>query len=255
MKKVTVLHLLSHHASLPANIAPLSSAWLKLADQKTPSEQRRQALKYYFSEKPPYPPGSKFLYSNLGYIITGAVIEKLTGLSWEDAVQADLQAVGHEECRLRRDRHARPTRPTVGSTPKAASRWPGWSGRRQSADPRFQAAASIARFRIGPSSWPTNSAGAARPARVLKAATYQVLHTPPFGHDYALGWGVTKRPWGGGTVWNHEGDNTMNHANVRVAPKARFRRLDLRQPGRQHGPRGYRQSGRRLIELHNAKNK
>ena len=33
---------------------------------------------------------------------------------------------------------------------------------------------------------------------------------------------VVERAWGGGTVLNHGGDNTMNFANVWVAPRRDF---------------------------------
>ena len=33
---------------------------------------------------------------------------------------------------------------------------------------------------------------------------------------------VVERAWGGGTVLNHAGDNTMNFANVWVAPQRDF---------------------------------
>ena len=57
---------------------------------------------------------------------------------------------------------------------------------------------------------------------LLKPESYQKLQTPPFGGNYALGWIVVQRGWGGGTVLNHGGDNTMNFANVWVAPKKNF---------------------------------
>jgi len=64
--------------------------------------------------------------------------------------------------------------------------------------------------------------GAQGASTLLGPATCKALHTPPFGGEYALGWIVTKRAWGGGTVWNHAGSNTMNFANVWVAPKRDF---------------------------------
>ncbi len=64
--------------------------------------------------------------------------------------------------------------------------------------------------------------GARGERALLGAETYSKLHTPPFGGDYALGWLVAEREWGGGTVMNHAGCNTMNFANVWVAPKRDF---------------------------------
>jgi CubicO group peptidase (beta-lactamase class C family) len=64
--------------------------------------------------------------------------------------------------------------------------------------------------------------GARSEQALLKPDSYQKLHTPPFGGDYALGWLAVKRSWGGGAVLNHAGDNTMNFATVWIAPKRDF---------------------------------
>ena len=57
---------------------------------------------------------------------------------------------------------------------------------------------------------------------MLKPEAYQTLHKVHFGGDYALGWMLAERSWGGGQVLNHAGDNTMNFANVWIAPKKDF---------------------------------
>jgi hypothetical protein len=64
--------------------------------------------------------------------------------------------------------------------------------------------------------------GARGEPALLKPESYRELQTSPFGGDYALGWLVVEREWGGGTVLNHGGDNTMNCANVWVAPRRDF---------------------------------
>ena len=64
--------------------------------------------------------------------------------------------------------------------------------------------------------------GARGASALLKAESYQKLLTPPLGGDYALGWMVANRSWAGGKALNHAGDNTMNFANVWVAPQRDF---------------------------------
>jgi Beta-lactamase. len=64
--------------------------------------------------------------------------------------------------------------------------------------------------------------GARGEPALLKTATYRKLHTPPFAGDYALGWICVERSWGGGKVLNHVGDNTMNCANIWIAPERDF---------------------------------
>ena len=60
--------------------------------------------------------------------------------------------------------------------------------------------------------------GAAKGKALLSEASFTKLHTPPPGQDYAMGWGVTERPWGGGKVLSHSGSNTQWYAVVWVAP-------------------------------------
>lgn len=78
MKGVTMLQLLSHRAGLPANLSRWSTIWFMTGAGGSSSEQRLQALRNAFSKKPEFIPGSKFQYSNLGYVIAGAIIEKVT---------------------------------------------------------------------------------------------------------------------------------------------------------------------------------
>ena len=42
------------------------------------------------AEKPAYPPGEKYAYSNVGYTIAGAMAEKATGATWEDLVKREV---------------------------------------------------------------------------------------------------------------------------------------------------------------------
>jgi hypothetical protein len=45
----------------------------------------------------------------------------------------------------------------------------------------------------------------------LKPETWKMLHTPPFGGDYAMGWVVRNN----GTLW-HNGSNTLWYAEAMV---------------------------------------
>lgn len=74
---VTVLQLLSHRAGLPAN--------LNLADYlgADADRERLRAVQQELAKPPQTRPGSNYEYSNLGYIIAGAIVEKRTGKSWE----------------------------------------------------------------------------------------------------------------------------------------------------------------------------
>ena len=215
-QKVTLLQLLSHHAGLPAN--------LELADY--PGDDtvalRLRALREETAKQPQHPPGSAYEYSNLGYIIAGAVVEKVTGQSWERAVSnevfAPLQMTsagfggtgtpGQIDQPWPHTADGGPTRengPTLDNPPVMGS-----AGRIHCS---IQDLAKFVQDQLR---------GDRGETALLKPATYQTLHTPPCGGDYALGWLVVERGWGGGKVLNHGGDNTMNCANVWIAPQRDF---------------------------------
>src|ERR1700744_108879 len=83
-QKVTVLELLSHRAGLPAN--------LKLPDYRGDNAPalRLRAVREELAKKPRHTPGTAYEYSNLGYIIAGAVVEKITGKPWEQEISTEI---------------------------------------------------------------------------------------------------------------------------------------------------------------------
>jgi CubicO group peptidase (beta-lactamase class C family) len=215
-KKVTLLHLLSHRAGLPAN--------LNLAQYLGDDVMalRLRAAREELARKPRHAPGSTCEYSNLGYIIAGAVVEKITGQPWERAVSSEvfeplqMKTVGFGG---------------TGSPGKVDQPWP----HKANGEPTPEHGPALDNPPVmGPAGrvhctiqdWAKfiqdQLRGDRREPALLKPETYQKLHTPPFGGDYALGWIVVQREWGGGAVFNHAGDNTMNYANVWIAPQRDF---------------------------------
>jgi CubicO group peptidase (beta-lactamase class C family) len=73
---------------------------------------------------------------------------------------------------------------------------------------------------------------------LLSPASVRQLNEPPFGGDYALGWGLHDRPWGGGKVLSHTGSNGMNYAVVWVAPRKNFAVLVATNRGGDGAPQG-----------------
>lgn len=60
------------------------------AQPGTVSQQRLVIVRQVLSRPPRYSPGTKFYYSNVGYILAGAVLEQLTGRAWEDLMRERL---------------------------------------------------------------------------------------------------------------------------------------------------------------------
>lgn len=217
MKKVTLLQLLSHRSGLPANIV-----WGLISTQVPIQQQRQSAVRALSSLKLKSAPGSAYEYSNLGYVVAGAMAEKVTGLPWEnlitDTVFAPLKmksaGFGGTGTPGKIDQpwpHGADGKPMPGNGPAVDN-------------PRVLGPAGIVHCSLA--DWASFIADQLRGEQghgaLLKPETYKLLHKPPFGGDYALGWLVLDRPWGGGQVWTHAGSNTMNYAVVWAAPLRDF---------------------------------
>jgi len=96
--EITIRHLLTHTSGIPdyydeekitdCNHFAVSRPWYEL---KGP----RDYLAVFPDEEMKFPPGTRFSYSNGGYILLGVVIEELTGLTYQEYVeQAIFKATG-----------------------------------------------------------------------------------------------------------------------------------------------------------------
>jgi CubicO group peptidase (beta-lactamase class C family) len=209
-QKVTLGQLLTHRAGLPANVN-----WFRLHG-RTPTEQRLSIVMSELRQPPRNRPGSKYEYSNVGYALAGLMAETAAGQSWETLMKARLfeplqmssagfgspgrpgtieQPWGHRSL----GGETRPTQqdnaPSMGPAGAVHCTIPDWA--------KF-AALHLAAERGRP--------------RLLEAATFRALHTPPAGFEYAGGWVATQRTWAGGLALTHSGSNTAWYATIWVAP-------------------------------------
>jgi uncharacterized protein YbbC (DUF1343 family) len=72
-EQITVRELLTHFSGLPADV-----------DLKQPWQGRETAFNMVMQVKPAYPPGSRFLYSDINFETLGFIVEKVTGMSLND---------------------------------------------------------------------------------------------------------------------------------------------------------------------------
>src|SRR5687768_8367549 len=86
---VTLSQLLSHHAGLPANVPPSAMATI-MEGSPSVEVQRQRILDAALAGDPSAPAGTAFAYSNLGYIIAGAMIEAKTKKSWQDLLREEV---------------------------------------------------------------------------------------------------------------------------------------------------------------------
>jgi CubicO group peptidase (beta-lactamase class C family) len=221
---VTLLQLLNHRAGLPAN-----GPWWELGQKRSTTDQRRTLLTRMMSKAPDYKPGTKMEYSNVGYALAGLMAEQVTSHPWE---------------MLMRDRIFGPlgmTSAGFGAPGKIGGLDQPW-GHHEDAGV-FKPNQGDNAAALGPagivhatmSDWAKFGvlhlqAGRGKP-KLLKASSFKVLHTPPKGGDYAGGWIVVERSWGGGFVLNHNGSNTSWYASIWLAPARDFAVLSATNQG------------------------
>ncbi len=82
-QKITIDHLLGHSSGIPELV------WWPRRQE----DMKVQQIIDLFKEKPlDFRPGEKLSYSNSGYILLGAIIEKASGKSYEDFVEQEIFA-------------------------------------------------------------------------------------------------------------------------------------------------------------------
>jgi CubicO group peptidase (beta-lactamase class C family) len=221
---VTVEQLLQHRGGIPGK--PPAEAWSRAWQEKgTPTQQRREFIEAVLAAPPEAAAGTKIIYSNQGYAIVGAMLEKISGRDYESLIteklfkplHMDTAGFGPPGIADKVDQpwgHARALGMTV----------PTWRDNPPAIAPAGRVHCSLddlgrfVMFHLRPG---TNG--------LLKFETVARLHTPPKGvkietpaDNYACGWIVLQRDWAGGTAWMHNGSNSMWYVVMWLAPEKNF---------------------------------
>lgn len=220
-RSVTVEQLVTNRAGAPGHIEK-DPIWIKLATDNGPlPEGRLRMLDAVIAKKPEAPPGTKFIYSNAGFTIAGAIAERVTGESWEDLMSERL----FKPLQMASAGFGAPGTP--GKEDQPWGHGPGGkpvSPGRRADNPAVIGPAGTVHCSVG--DWAkfveNHLSGETGGSKLLKAETIKKLHTPPAGAEprYAMGWGVEESDVGGkkGRVLRHAGSNTMWLAIAWIAP-------------------------------------
>jgi len=199
----TIDALLRHEAGLPEN-----AKWWGLAGAGgDPVAQRRDVLnpKWLTSEKPPT--AGKFAYSNVGYVLLGAVADIVYGMPFEAAFHLRIarpnllqtagfgvpdNVFGHQ---LTRAGYV----PTMVDNPPVMD--------------------SAGRLHMSTSDWLRSAMLHTDASSILHPDIRRKLQFSPVDGGYAGGWIVTKRAWSSGVALTHAGSNTFWLAVMWVSPK------------------------------------
>jgi CubicO group peptidase (beta-lactamase class C family) len=217
MKKITPTHLLTHTAGLPANW-PLG--WWLFAQKGTPAEQRANMMKSLKVLNLQSKPGTEHLYSNLGYTVIGAIIDRVGKASWEDQIEKKIfQPLGIK--------HA-----GFGPTNKTSEPLQPWP-HRKNGDPAPVGGTMdnppimnpAGRVHMSLADYGRFLAETLRLARgekgLLKPATVSKLFSNPHPvspHSLSAWGGFRKQPGAKGLKLGHDGSNTSNYCTAIIPP-------------------------------------
>ncbi|MBY0564158.1 MAG: beta-lactamase family protein [Hyphomonadaceae bacterium] len=215
-RDATFRHLLSHRAGLQANLNVLDV--VRYARQS--ADARADRIAYARSALRQTPVGPKeqtFTYSNNGYVIAGAMLEARLGAPWEQLITERLFAP------LSMSSAGFGAPGTPGAYDQPSGHAPNLLGRPQPHPPGAGVTDNPAV--LGPAGRAHASledmlrylrCHCERRGLLERAESWSILHTPPFGGDYAMGW--IRRP--DGSLW-HNGSNTLWYAEVAVDQQRR----------------------------------
>jgi CubicO group peptidase (beta-lactamase class C family) len=239
---VTLEQLLSHTSGIPTDNEEIANIYFNVdAFDFNTDDLRVKALEAWKTNQPEAPPGAPFQYSNLGYMIAGAMIETAAGQPWEELIYervfeplglataglgpqatfGKLDApVGHRMA----DDVPTATAPVGGSSSVTPMPWGAAADAPPVLGPAGIAHMSILDF----AKWAGWNAGEGkRGPALVKPETLKRIHqqhveiaieNPPPGTPttggYAMGWGLAGMSWADAPLLTHNGSNGMNLAKV-----------------------------------------
>jgi CubicO group peptidase (beta-lactamase class C family) len=220
---VTVEQLLHHRGGMPTE--PPAAAWKRAWEEiGTPKEQRREFIEAVLVEPPAAAPGTKMIYSNQGYTIAGAMLEKISGQDFESLLTEKLfKPLGMNTAGFG----------PPGTTGKADQPWGHTRGLFKPAPVQLDNPPAVSPAGRVHCSLDDLARYAMfhlqRTNNLLKPETMDRLHAVPEGveikkvmDNYACGWVRMKRSWAGGPVLWHNGSNTMWYMVMWLAPEKNF---------------------------------
>ncbi len=233
LRSATLEQLLSHRSGISTDNEAIFEAYKEAMFQDGNLDNMRYWLVRQWSAKPlEFDPGTSFAYSNMGYTFVGAMIERVSGKTWDEMITErvfkplDLKTAGLGPQASPGRIDAPLGHSIVEGKVKAFLAGPNGDG------PSLIGPAGIAHMSILDfASWAGWNAGEGkRKPYLVKPETLRKLHTPvitmperkdaapgtPASGKYALGWGELTVPWAPHPVLYHGGSNGMNLAHIWV---------------------------------------
>jgi CubicO group peptidase (beta-lactamase class C family) len=238
-RRITLEQLLSHTSGVPSDNEDIGKVFMEAMTKDGNLDDLRYWMVQQWSKRPlAFEPGTKFAYSNMGYTIVGAMIERTAGKTWDELITQRIfiplklrtAGLGQQSSLGRIDAplgHA-----IVDGKVKAMLAGPNGDSP-PTVGPAGIAHMSILDFAYW-AGW--NAGEGKRKPNLVKPETMRKLHTPvismperksaapgtPAGGRYALGWGELTVDWAPHPLLYHGGSNDMNLAHIWIDTKRDF---------------------------------
>jgi CubicO group peptidase (beta-lactamase class C family) len=211
---VTLAQLISNSAGLEAFTS--SESWIAAnVFRGDPRQQRAQFVRTLLARPPAGEPG-KYLYSNAGFALAGAMLEQASGQSWEELLRRELFEplamasciTDHQPSQIAPVPHRQSGQKFAPNPPTAEQLLP------QVLAPAggvYCSAPDLARF------GEAHLLGLLGRHPLLRPASFQQLHTAMPGQTYGLGWEIDD-----GVSIHRGGIADRWHSVVIVSPKHRI---------------------------------
>lgn len=231
-KEITLYMLVSNRSGIPGS-AP-SKTWSNAWETNLKPDLEKRRLDYVESmlnEALDFQPGTKYTYSNSGFVVAGAMLATVGGKSWEalmkerifKPLEMNSAGFGGAAGKGKEDQpwgHHSPTKPQEPG-PKDDN-------------PDVLGPAGTVHVSLGDLAKYVRMHATHEIGPVLKEPeTFTFLQSIAEENDgnYACGWNILERGWAQGPALMHNGSNTMNYCVIWMAPNRKFAAIAVPNTG------------------------
>lgn len=219
-RAVTLEQLLTNTSGAPTDIS--SSNWNTLwFFGGTPRDSRILLLELTTASAPIFTPGTGYSYSNAGFAIAGAMLEKVSDKEWETLITEKL----FTPLGMSRTGFGVPGTPRYifqpwGHTRSGETNTPREPGTNAANPPAIGPAGAVHAPLLDLARYVQLHLSGARGEQtaLLTPGLFSKLHTGIADNDYAMGWIIAPRSWANGSTLTHSGSNTLWYSNIWIAP-------------------------------------
>jgi CubicO group peptidase (beta-lactamase class C family) len=231
LRGVTLEQLLSHTSGVPADNRAVEKLVGKSLTQTGNLDEIRLWLVQQWVKQPlAAKPGAKFMYANMNYVLAGAMLDRLTGKTWEELITERLFIpLGLKTAGLGAQSSLGRIDAAVGHLKIAGKTKAFLAGPDGDVPPIIGPAGNVHMSVLDFAAWAGWNAGEGkRGPALVRPEILRKLHTPviaipdrpgaepgtPKQGKYGLGWGELTVDWAPNRLKSHSGSNTKNLAQI-----------------------------------------